>query len=128
MIRPLDRLHESLYAPLMETASATPCHSQQNPFRVIGIPVALAWLSFFTARVLEQRVYEILLAPTFPYRMTAPEVWWIGLPAQIIICVFLLTKLRSKACLALYVMSGYWICILANSVLWPMHMTTAIVR
>ena len=112
----------------MDHIDATACHSQQSPFRATLIPVALAWLSFFAARVLEQRVYEILLAPTVPYRLIAPEVWWVGLPAQIIICVFLLTRLRPQACLALYVMFGYWSCIIANSVLWPIHLTTAIVR
>jgi hypothetical protein len=112
----------------MNHTDLTTCHSQQSPFRSIVVPVALAWLSLLAARCLEQRVHEVLIAPIIPYRMIAPEVWWVGLATQSTICVFLLTRWRPLACLALYVMFGYWICILANSVLWPMHSTTAIVR
>src|SRR5258708_6333387 len=112
----------------MNPPDATTCHSQISPFRSIVVPVALAWLSLLAARCLEQRVHEILIAPTIPYRMIAPEVWWVGLATQITISALLLTRLRPQACLALYVMFGYWSCILANSVLWPMHSTTAIVR
>src|SRR5258706_14133571 len=101
----------------MDYTDAT-CTKRKPGLRATLIPIVLVWLSIGAARLLEASSREILAAMAFPSRMIAPGVWWLGLVVQSIACVLVLTRFGHAARLALYVMSGYWGCVIANSVLW----------
>ncbi|HWX22401.1 MAG TPA: hypothetical protein VN578_21070 [Candidatus Binatia bacterium] len=99
------------------TLEITPVAPDEYRMRDFAIPAAVAWLLAFLTRFIQTRSGEMLAALSGPrYMPIAPEVWWCGFFLQIVICIFAPMRFMPHSRSALFMMTGYWICLSANSI------------